>query len=239
MTASIKIKNASVRFPIYRYKPDASLFQKMLGFGREKHSFNALDQLDIEIKSGDRVALIGKNGAGKSTLLKVMAGILPPNEGEVKIAGRVFPALTAAPGVIAKATCAQNIILQGLSYGLKGDRLKAYAAEVGEFSALGDFLNSPYESLSAGMKSRFSVSTLNYVKPEILLMDEWVGAADTTVLEKNNGLLSSLVSSSKIFVLASHRKDILKNYCNRALVLKEGKVIFDGSVQDALQVPEK
>jgi len=239
MTASIKIIGASVRFPKYRYKLGAPLFQKMLGFGREEYSFNALDNLNVRLHSGDRLALIGRNGAGKSTFLKMAAGILPPHQGEVKISGRVFPALTPAPGVISKATCAQNIILQGLSYGLSGDDLKAYIVKVSEFSALGDFLNSPYESLSAGMKSRFSISTLNYVKPEILLMDEWVGAADKTVLNKDIGLLESLVSSSEIFILASHRKEILENYCNRALVFKEGKVIFDGSVQDALHFPDR
>ena len=232
----VSLKDVSVTFPIYKSKPNAKIWEKMIGTGLDMHEFDALRDISFELKGGDRLALLGKNGSGKSTLLKVLAGALPPSSGSVQVRGEVFPALTLVPGVVPRATCRQNIYLQGLGFGLKGQELSDYVAEVSKFSGLGDFLNSPYNTLSAGMKSRFAVSTLSYVKPELLFMDEWIGAADRVVLEKNEGLLSSLVKGSDIFVLASHRAEIVKNHCNKALVLDKGRMMFYGSVESAYKI---
>lgn len=235
----IQLHKVSVQFPIYRNNENATFLQKMIGTGVTKSTFYALKDLNISFQDGDRVALLGKNGSGKSTLLNVLAGLLPPSSGSIDVQGEVFPALTAAPGIVREATCAQNIILQGLSYGLSGQALRDYVTEVGEYSDLGDFLNSPYSSLSAGMRSRFAVSTLCQAKPELLFMDEWVGASDKKVLEKNKGLLSSVVANSHIFVLASHRKELVKDHCNRALVLREGELIFDGLLDEGLEIVDE
>jgi len=229
----VSLANVSVDFPMFRTKESASFLQKMLGGGVSKGGFLALEDINFELKSGDRLGLIGRNGSGKSTLLKVMAGLLPPFKGNVLVEGEVFPALTAAQGLLKDATCAQNIILQGLAYGMKGQELQEYVTKVSNFSGLGDFLNSPYNNLSAGMKGRLSVATLSGVKPQLLFMDEWIGAADKQVLEKNNGLLTELVAKSDIFVIASHRKNIIKDHCNVALVLDKGQQVFFGPVDEA------
>lgn len=231
----VKLSNVSVAFPRFQTKANSTFFSKMIGRGVVRKDFYALNDISLSFNEGDRVALLGDNGSGKSTLLKVLSGALPPSSGGVEIEGEVFPALTSAPNILYKATCEQNIILQGLSFGLSGAMLANYVECVGEFSELGDFLNSPYSSLSAGMKSRFAVSTLHTLKPELLFMDEWVGAADKKVLEKNNGLLSSMIKDCEIFVLASHRKELVRDFCNKAVVLKSGKVVFEGDVDTALK----
>ena len=232
----IQVDNVSVQFPIFKEKTDASFLQKMIGIGVDKSYFFALKDINFNLHKGDRLALLGKNGSGKSTLLKVLAGVLPPSNGQVNVTGKIFPALSPTPGVIRGATCSQNIILQGLAYGLHGQELEEYVKQVSEFSELGDFLNSKYNALSAGMRSRFAVSTMNQAKPQILFMDEWVGSSDAKVLEKNKGLLSSIVEGSDIFVLASHRKELVRDHCNKALVLKKGKVLHYGDIDEGLEL---
>jgi len=236
--SSVSLKDVSIVFPINKVSNETSLLKKMLNIGNTKEHFHALKQVNLELEAGDRVALLGKNGSGKSTLLKVLAGLLPPNQGDINVQGKVFPALKPANMIVSSATCYQNIVLQGLFYGLKGDELRAYIEEVAKFSELGDFLNSSYGSLSAGMKSRFAISTMSYVKPEIIFMDEWIGAADKKVVQKNNGLLSSIVDSSDIFVLASHRKELVRQHCSRALVLNTGEIVFDGDLEDGFKALE-
>jgi len=230
------LDKVSVKFTKYKSQKSSSMLSKMLGVSVTKEDFYVLNDLSFEVKRGDRVGLLGRNGSGKTTLLRLMAGVLPPTCGALDVVGRVFPALTAAPGIQPQATCLQNIILQGLSYGLKAEALKAYVDEVSIFSDLGDFLNSPYSALSAGMKGRFAVATLNYVQPELLFMDEWIGAADKKVLQKNQGLLAELVKSSEIFVMASHRRDIIEEHCNKAIVMDGGKMMFYGDVQPAYKL---
>lgn len=232
----VHLDNISVKFPIYKSRKSTSMLRKMIGRSGFREDFYALNDLSFEIRKGDKVGLLGKNGSGKSTLLRLMAGLLPPTSGRLHVVGRVFPALTAAPGLQTQATCLQNIILQGLAYGLKSEDLKKYVDEVSEFSGLGDFLNSPHSTLSAGMKGRFAVATLNYVQPQLLFMDEWIGAADSKVLQKNLGLLAQLVDSSDIFVMASHRRDIIEEHCDKAIVMDRGRLAFYGDVESAYGV---
>jgi len=235
MTSSIKLTNGVVEFQVYSSSGKSSGLANMIGLNRKKRFFRSLDNINLEFKTGDRVALLGKNGAGKSTLLKVLSGFLPCSSGSLDIVGSVHPALTPAPSILRTATCLQNIHLQGFYLGFKGEKLKEYVDAVCEFAQLGDFIYSPYDVLSAGMKSRFSVATMSFIKPEILLMDEWVGAADKLVLERQNGLLAKAISQCDIFVLASHRKDLVRYHCERGIVLQDGKVVFDGDVDDALK----
>lgn len=231
--SKVSLKNVSVKFTLNKSEKSSSMFSKMLGRSAGKVDFYALKDLSLDISKGDRVGLLGKNGSGKSTLLRLIAGLLPPSTGSLDVSGRVFPALTAAPGILPQATCLQNIILQGLSFGLKSNELANYVDAVSEFSELGNFLNSPHSALSAGMKGRFAVATLCYVQPQLLFMDEWIGAADKKVLEKNMGLLANLVEICDVFVMASHRRDIVENHCNKAVVLDAGRMVFYGEVGDA------
>ena len=236
--SSVKVKGVGVKLPIFSETRKPNLFRQMLGIRSNVSEFYALKDIDLSISSSDRVAVIGENGAGKTTLLRVLAGLLPPDEGEVKTVGKVFPSLRPAQGLIPKATCIQNMILQGLGYNLEGQALERYVSEVSKFSGLGDFLNSPLASLSQGMKSKFAVSTLKSLEPDILIMDEWIGTADLSVTRDKSGLLSELIEKSEIFVIASHRQGIVKSTCNRALVLAGGRLIYDGSVDGGYEVLE-
>lgn len=204
----------------------------------DKKIFKALDGISFKLDRGDRLALIGKNGSGKSTLLKVMAGVLPPDEGRVIAEGKIFPALRPSPGLFMQASCFDNVKLQGLFYGFRGLALKKYIESVVEFAELGDFLFTPVELLSAGMRGRLHVATLSNVNPEILIMDEWIGVSDEKVLRKNDSLLKSLVSTSEVFVLASHRKRLVNDFCNKAAVFDSGKLMFLGDVGEALELKD-
>lgn len=232
---SISADNLSVSFTTFESEKKQGLLGMMMGIHGRKQNFQALKDVSLHFDEGDRVALLGKNGAGKTVLLKTLSGLLPPTEGNLQVSGDVLPAIDMSAGLVLPATCMQNIVLRGLSFGLRGKRLKNYVDTVAKFTELGDFLNSPVSSLSAGMRSRLVVSTFNAIHPEILLMDEWIGVADKKIAEKQNGLLENLVKQTKIFVLASHRESLIKAHCNRALVLDGGKIVFSGGVDDSLK----
>ncbi len=198
--------------------------------------YEAIKTLSLHLKSGDRLALLGSNGSGKSTLLRVLAGILPPIKGSLEINGEVFPALSPVYGIQREATCYENIRLKGLLYNFRGKELKAYENAVAQFSELNEFLDMPVKTLSKGMQSRLQVAMLNHVKPDILLMDEWIGAADENIVRKNNGILNALVDQAEIFVLASHRKKLVKDFCTTGLVMQKGEIVFHGGIKEALEV---
>ncbi len=236
--SKITINELTVKFPIVRSdknKEQESLKKILFPsfFGKHRDFFKALDKVSFELNDGDRLALIGVNGSGKSTLLKVLANNIVPSDGNFKVDGKITAALDINVGNLAYATCIENIRLKGLMYGYKGKKLKTYIDTVSEFSQLGDFLNSPVNTLSAGMKSRLLVSMYNGISAEILIMDEWIGAADAKVVGKD-GILTKIVENTNIFVLASHKDNLIKTICNKGMVLKEGKVMFFGDINEAI-----
>ena len=189
--------------------------------------FSALDNLDLTFSTGDKVAVVGENGAGKSTLLRVLSGMLPPSSGELVVDGSVFSMVTNA-ALVSDATCRQNIILNGLYMGLDQQELNEYVNAVEAVAHLGDFIQSPLASLSTGMRSRLMVAMIPDAKADILIMDEWIGTADKKVLEYGSGLLARQIENCEIFIIASHRNDILERFCNKKLELASGKVQYFG-----------
>ncbi len=232
----IKLDNASVAFPIYEStsKNRRHSIRNLFGVRRKKRDFFALNDLTCSFNTGDRVALIGKNGSGKTTLLKVLAGVLPLTHGSLTVRGQVFAALNVSSGFFGGATCWQNLVMLGLSYGLSGNKLKDYVDEVATRANINKFLHSPLNSLSTGMRSRLVVASLSVEGLEILLMDEWIGTVDRTITEEHDSPLHRLVETSKVFVLASHRDNVVRNLCNKAILLDKGRLLQAGDVDEVL-----
>lgn len=193
----------------------------------------ALEDVSFELEAGDRLGLVGANGAGKTTLLKVLYGIYEPTAGSVEIEGRVDALFNINLGFRREATGRRNIELRGLINGWSKQEIAARLEEIVEFSELGDFIDMPLKAYSQGMAARLAFSVATSLEPQILLMDEWIGAGDPAFQEKARQRMADLAKKAGIIVLASHNHQLLKRTCNKILELKSGRVAYFGEVPAA------
>jgi ABC-2 type transport system ATP-binding protein len=240
---SIELNQVSVAFPIYS-AGSRSLKNAMLAattggrIGSEaKHVVvQALDQVSFSLSDGDRVALIGHNGAGKTTLLRVLAGIYEPRVGSMRIEGRVTPMFDINLGIDPESTGHENIILRGLYMGLTKSEILARRDSVADFTELGPFLDLPVRTYSAGMQARLAFAMATCIEPEILLLDEGIGAGDANVLDKANERLDHFIRKAGILVLASHSVELVRRLCNKAILMEHGRTICVGEVEEGLEI---
>ena len=200
------------------------------GEGRHRY-VQALDGVSFELAAGDRLGLIGANGAGKTTLLKVLFGIYEPTGGTLSTVGRVDALFNINLGFRAEATGRRNIELRGLINGWSPDEIASRQEEIIEFSELGDFIDMPLKSYSQGMPARLAFATSTSFRPEILLMDEWIGAGDASFQDKAKRRMNELAEAAGIIVLASHNDDLIKRTCNKLLELEKGRVKSFGPIE--------
>ncbi|WP_343313827.1 ABC transporter ATP-binding protein [Brucella sp. BE17] len=184
----------------------------------------ALDGVSFDLKAGDRLGLIGSNGAGKTTLLKVLYGIYEPSGGSLSIDGKIDALFNINLGFRAGATGRRNIELRGLINGWSRQQIAERMQPIIEFSELGDFIDMPLKSYSQGMAARLAFSIATSFEPEILLMDEWIGAGDPAFQEKARLRMDSMAEKAGIIVLASHNHSLIKRACNKVLELQAGRV---------------
>lgn len=181
----------------------------------------ALDNISFTLTDGDRLALIGRNGAGKSTLLRVMSGIYKPTSGELIAEGKVTGLYNLNMGVNRELSGRENIYLRGLMFGLSRKQSDALVPEIVKFAELGDFLDLPMKSYSSGMRMRLLFAIATALRPDILLLDEWLSAGDARFRKKANERMRNYLSQIPIFVLAGHNMNLLKRNCNKFLDLDE------------------
>jgi lipopolysaccharide transport system ATP-binding protein len=232
--------DVSVEFPLY-HADSRSLRKTLLGrasgrFGQDEKRrpvVQALTGISFSLKSGDRLGLIGANGSGKTTLLRAMSGIYQPGHGQILIEGKLTSLLDPAQGMNTDMTGRENIRLRGLFHGMSKTDIARLEADVEDFAELGEFLDLPVRSYSSGMMVRLAFGMATAVRPEILLMDEWILAGDAHFMEKATARLEAMVSAADILVLASHSAAILGQWCSRLIWLDQGKIRADG---DALEV---
>jgi len=230
--ASITLKDVSVNFPIYG--AGAASFKKTLAasvtggrFGKETGVavVQALSGINLELKSGDRLGLIGHNGAGKSTLLRTLAGIYEPSSGQFSRVGSVASLIDPSLGIEPDATGLENIMLRGLVMGMSKKQVDHVLPEISEFSGLGDYLAMPVRTYSTGMMMRLAFSISTSVKADILLMDEWLSVGDAEFTEKAEKRMQDMVAGSGILILASHSPDLIAKECNRVVRLEHGRLV--------------
>jgi ABC-type polysaccharide/polyol phosphate transport system ATPase subunit len=240
MTASLCLRDVSVEFPIYS---GGSRSLKKLLFNsttqgnlardaRDRITVHALSGITLDIEHGDRLAVIGANGAGKSTLLKVLAGIYAPTSGRMHASGRVSALLTASVGLNPDATGRENIIIRGMYMDVHPRDMRARVDEIAEFTELGSFIDMPVRTYSSGMMVRLCFAVATSLRPEILVMDEWLAAGDAAFLNKARQRMEDFLSSTSILVLASHSLSLVKEWCNRAILLDQGRIVAAGGVEE-------
>jgi ABC-type polysaccharide/polyol phosphate transport system ATPase subunit len=195
----------------------------------------ALEDVTLELRSGDRLGLIGHNGAGKSTLLRVIGGIYTPTAGRVTVSGRITPLLNQSPGLEMEDTGYENIITVGMLLGMSLEEIKGKAPEIIEFSDLGDYIHLPVRTYSTGMLARLSFSIATALDPGILLLDEGIGTADARFADKASRRVKDLIARTDILVLASHSEDMIGSMCNKAALLHHGRILEIGAVSDVFR----
>ena len=210
--------------------PGLELIDLTAGYG----DVPVVRDFSTRLAPGSITTLIGGNGAGKSTLLRVLAGIYKPTSGKISVQGRRVPLFDISLGADEEATGRENIVLRGLLMGLTRAEISERIDEICEFSELGEFLDLPTKTYSSGMMLRLLFSIATTLSSEILLMDEWIAAGDEKFLSRANRRLHELVERSNILVMASHRAQLLRSICNRAVLLGTGEIIATGTVDEIL-----
>ena len=238
--ALLRLEDVSVNFPIYDASSRSLRTQVLavstggrIGADARHHvTIQALDQVSLTVEHGDRLGLVGHNGAGKSTLLRVMAGIYEPTQGRVTAEGKVVPLFDLGIGMDPEASAYENIQFRGLYLGLSRAEIRAKTEEIAEFTELGSFLDMPLRTYSAGMHARLAFAISTCIEPDILLLDESIGAGDAAFLQKAKRRLEEFVAQAGILVLATHSETMIRDMCNTAVLLEHGRILAAGSVDE-------
>lgn len=194
---------------------------------RDIVSVVAIDGMNLEIREGDRIGLVGHNGSGKTTLLRVLAGIYKPSAGSITLQGKVGALLDPTAGMDPDSTGLENIFLRGYMLRMTTAEIKSKIDEIADFAELGDFLELPMRTYSAGMFARlaFAISTASH--NDILLIDEGIGAGDANFQKKAQQRVENLFHRTPIVLLASHSETLITGFCNRRVTLEHGRIIED------------
>jgi ABC-2 type transport system ATP-binding protein len=240
LQVSITTKDACVDFPIFDAK-SRSLKKTVMGVvggnidsGAKVPIIEALRDISVHLEHGARVGLVGHNGAGKSTLLRLFSGIYEPTRGTAEIRGRVAPVFDLGVGMDPEISGLENIIIRGLFLGMSRKQMDSRVDDIAEFTELGDFLEMPLRTYSTGMRVRLALGVVTSIDPEILLLDEGIGAVDAAFLEKSKKRLAELVERSGLLVFASHSDEFLRELCDTAIWMEHGRVRQQGELEDVL-----
>ena len=235
----IRLRNVCLDYTVYDGL-DRSLKNKVFNLSiggtiskdkKGNATISALADVSLDIDEGDRVGLVGPNGAGKSTLLRVLSGSYVPQRGDVHVDGIVSTLFNFGLGIDASATGYENIVLRGLVLGFSKQQIKQNMQEIADFSGLGEFLDMPVRTYSEGMLLRLAFAITTRIKPDILLMDEWVLAGDREFMQIAQKKLHELVGESSMLVVATHDLQVVKDLCNKALLISHGRVVDYGPVE--------
>lgn len=237
----ITISDVVVRYPLY----SSSRQRSLLTFAAHKASFGrvareagditvvqALNGVSVELKEGDRMALLGRNGSGKTTLLKLCAGLILPDSGSASISGSHAAIINPGAGLDPEKTGAENVDYVGRLLGVSRARRAALVTEVTAFTELGDFMNLPVRTYSAGMMVRLLFALATSIERDIIIADEVLGAGDAHFVEKAAARVRHMFDRAKLLLIATHSGEIAKQLCNRAMWLDSGRVMMVGDPEE-------
>lgn len=202
----------------------------------QKEDFWALNGVNFEVKQGEKVGIIGKNGAGKSTLLKVISRITEPTDGRIEFYGKISSMLEVGTGFNRELTGRENIYLNGAILGMTKAEIDEKFDDILEFSEVGKFIDTPVKRYSSGMFVRLAFAVASHLEPDILLVDEVLAVGDTRFQKKCIQKMRSIADSGKTILFVSHQMNTIRQLCDRVIVLKEGKVIYDGEVEGGIRL---
>lgn len=236
--AQVTFDNVSIEFPIFNAtgRSLTSSILKIATGGKLDADPNgrvlvkALTDISFSIREGDKVAFLGHNGAGKSTMLRALGRVYAPTKGTAEIIGEIGSLIDISLGINPEATGRENVFIRGQLLGLSKQEISDKYSEIVNFAELGDFMEMPVRTYSSGMHLRLAFAVSTVVRPEILLMDEWLSVGDADFQHKAEDRLRDLVSGTKILAIATHSRELVESVCNRAIWLEHGQIKMDGPV---------
>jgi ABC-2 type transport system ATP-binding protein/lipopolysaccharide transport system ATP-binding protein len=234
--------NVSVSYPVFTAASQSlktRILSRMTG-GRidvksSRHvEIQAVDRVSFAIKPGDRVALLGHNGSGKSTLLRTIAQIYHPCAGRMQVEGKVAALFDTSFGLDFESNGYENIVLRSLLLNIPRNEIDAKIEDIVAFSGIGEFVDMPLRTYSAGMVARLAFAIATSVDADILLIDEGIGVGDAAFMTKADERLRRFIERAEVVVLASHIEKLVSAICTRGLVMRKGRIVFDGDIEVAL-----
>lgn len=230
--SSINIENLSVNFRLYHDRTPSlknwftSLFNRTNQLTHE--DFYAINNINLEVKSGERIGIVGHNGAGKSTLLKAICRIYEPSRGRVIIDGSVAPLLEIGAGFHHEFSGRENIYLNGSILGYSLQELKNMESDIIEFAEIEKFIDMPVKYYSTGMYMRLAFAIATAVHPDILIIDEVFAGGDVSFINKAKARMFEMMDKANIMLMVSHDHELIRQLCNRVILLNKGVIVADG-----------
>lgn len=230
----VEVRHVSMHFNLMEERVDSikEYCLRMLKGKLLYNDFVALDDISFAIQKGDILGLIGFNGAGKSTLLKILAGVLQPTMGTVKVKGRIAPLIEVGAGFDPELTARENVYLNGAILGYSRSFLESKFDEIIDFAELGEFVDVPVKNFSSGMYARLGFSIATVVKPDILIVDEVLSVGDFRFQEKCEKRIQDMIAEGTTIILVSHDIHLIKKMCNKAVWLSLGRMVATGEAEE-------
>lgn len=213
--------------------PNIKIGQDTSRFGQ---NFYALDDINLEVKKGEALGIIGGNGAGKSTLLKILSRVTAPTEGDVWINGRIASMLEVGTGFHGELTGRENIYMNGAILGMTRKEVDEKIESIIEFSECRQFIDTPVKRYSSGMYVKLAFAVASHLDAEIMVMDEVLAVGDMKFQKKCLGKMGDEAAGGKTVLYVSHNMATIRKLCTRCIVLQSGKIIFDGDVEKAIDI---
>jgi ABC-type polysaccharide/polyol phosphate transport system ATPase subunit len=238
--ANIVLKNTEVTFSIYNAKTRSVRNKIIHSVGGKVKAVDdtiyvkALDNINLEIKQGDRLGIVGHNGAGKSTLLKILSGIYEPTSGAARIEGYVSSLTDITMGMDPESSGYDNIIMRCIFMGMSFKQAKTHVQDIIDFSELREYISLPARTYSTGMYFRLAFTIATCLAPDILIMDEMISTGDAAFVEKARRRVISLIEQTQIMIIASHDQQLMANICNRGIWMEKGRIIMDGDINEII-----
>jgi ABC-type polysaccharide/polyol phosphate transport system ATPase subunit len=235
--AAVTVKNVTQSFRVIHERPDTvrELFARFFQSRTSYQDFLAISDVSFTLEKGHMLGILGRNGSGKSTLLKVIAGVYKPSSGSVQLNGSIAPLLELGAGMQPELTGRQNIILNGLLLGYSKREMRMREQAIIDFADVGDFIDAPVKQYSSGMYMRLAFAVATEVDPDILIVDEILAVGDFAFSQKCLERLRQFRQAGKTILFVSHSAQQVLDYCDRALVLNCGSVVFDGTADEAVK----
>ncbi|MGN6426414.1 ABC transporter ATP-binding protein [uncultured Leifsonia sp.] len=198
--------------------------------------FWALRDVSFQVQAGEAIGVVGRNGQGKSTLLKLVAGVLLPDEGRVRVTEGVAPLIEITGGFVDDLTVRDNVYLTAGLHGMTKAQVDARFDEIIGFAEIADFVDTPYKHLSSGMKVRIAFSVISQLEEPVLLVDEVLAVGDRGFREKCYRRIEELLADGRTLFFVSHNEKDLRRFCARGLYLDKGALVLDGPIEDVLEL---
>lgn len=233
---AIEVKDMTKKFKLFYDKP-TTLKERLVFWNHKKaETRTVLDNINVEIKKGETVALIGVNGSGKSTLLKLMTKIIYPTSGTVETKGKLTSLLELGAGFHPDFTGRENIYFNASIFGLTRKQIDKRLDDIIEFSELGEFIDSPVRTYSSGMYMRLAFSVAVNVDADILLIDEILAVGDQHFQDKCLNKLKEFKKEEKTIVIVSHSLESVRNICDRGIWINDGKIVIDDNINKTIDL---